>query len=387
VKNSASPAATFHGFTIADLKALLERRDGPCVSVYFPAHRRKTEARSDSILYRNLCREVEKILVRDASAEVTRKITSSLRSLDEPEFWKRGSEGVAVFAAPDFFACYRLPMAVPALEVVGVSFHTKPLLEYLQEGLSYHVLVLSLRRVALYDGWGTGLQEVPLHTVPGSLEEALGTEVVRGYRGSHPRGEDRLHHVQGAGGADSKVEVEKFFREVARGLRRNGLKESRKPLIVAAQGHYQPLFRKVAQIPTLLDEGIVADAAKLTPEEICSQARRILKPELERRITAARDEYGLSASRGQGSERLQDIARAVAQGRAKRLFVESGRRIWGTLDSENGDILPGEPRKNAYDVDLLDELAELTLVRGGEVLVLAAEQMPTATGVAATYRY
>ena len=42
------------------------------------------------------------MLQRDASATVTKAIVRSLESLDEPEFWEHGSEGVAVFAAQDF---------------------------------------------------------------------------------------------------------------------------------------------------------------------------------------------------------------------------------------------------------------------------------------------
>ena len=381
-----TPAPSYT-FTPADLKVLLERAEGFCVSIYFPAHRRKVQTGPDSILYRNLCRNVEKVLRNDTSAATTEAIVSRLRAVDEPEFWERGSEGVAVFASQDFLACYRLPMEVPTLEVVGGSFHTKPMLRYLQEAFSFHVLVLSLGQVTLYDGWREGLQEVPLHDVPRSLAEALGRETLPGYRASHQRSESRIHHAQGAGGDDSNADVEKYFRKVARGLRADGLKDAQKPLILAAHRHHGPLFRKVAQIPTLLDEGIVADAGKLTTDVMCSEARRILQPEFDRRIAQAREDYGLAASRGRGSESPQKVAKAVAERRVQRLFVESGRRFWGLLDKATGTVVPGEVHKNAYDVDILDELAELTLAHGGEVFVLPPEEMPTSTGVAATYRY
>jgi hypothetical protein len=383
---NAAPAIAY-AFGLDDLKALLESREGPCVSVYFPAHRRKTEARSDSILYRNLCREVEKILLRDTSAPITQEIAARLRGIDEPEFWERGSDGVAVFASPDFFACYRLPMALPTLHVIGGTFHMKPMLRYLQGGLSYHVLALSLHRAVLYEGWGDGLQEVPAHGMPASIEDVSGADGTPEARGPHPRGGDRANQAHGGGGEQGKAEIEKYFREVARVLQKNGLKSPKKPLILAAQGHHQPLFRKVAQLSNLIDEGIVVDAAKLTPEAICAEARRLLQPRFEQRIRAAVEEYGLAASRGQGSDKLPEISARVAQGRVKQLFVESGRRFWGLLDRSSGEILPGEPVKNAYDVDLYDELAELTLARGGDVLVLSSEQMPAKTGIAATYRY
>jgi len=37
--------------------------------------------------------------------------------------------------------------------------------------------------------------------------------------------------------------------------------------------------------------------------------------------------------------------------------------------------------------DVLDDLAELVLQSGGEVIIVPAERMPVDTGVAAIYRY
>jgi hypothetical protein len=37
--------------------------------------------------------------------------------------------------------------------------------------------------------------------------------------------------------------------------------------------------------------------------------------------------------------------------------------------------------------DLLDDLAEVTLTTGGEVIVVPTDRMPTTTGAAATFRF
>jgi hypothetical protein len=94
-----------------DLKALLQVREPPCVSVYLPTHRRRPEARSDAIAYRNLCREAEKILERDVAGPVARKLVERLQSIDRQEFWDEGrlSDGLAVFASSGFLGAYRLP--------------------------------------------------------------------------------------------------------------------------------------------------------------------------------------------------------------------------------------------------------------------------------------
>lgn len=70
-------------------------------------------------------------------------------------------------------------------------------------------------------------------------------------------------------------------------------------------------------------------------------------------------------------------------------MAERGRRLWGRLDRETGIIefvqeAGNDPGENA--VELLDELAEVVILRGGNALVLSAEWMPTDTGVAAVLR-
>ncbi len=369
-------------FTLESLEQLLADREGPCVSIYFPSHRRKTDSRSDSILYRNLCREVEKMLTRDETSEVSREISHRLRALDEPAFWEHGSEGTAVFAAPDYFAAYRLPVEFPQLEVVGGSFHTKPVIRYLQSGTGYWLLVVSLHGVTLYDGWRKALQPVPLNGVPSSVEDIPGVE-----GSSSARGESRMHHAVGGGGDEGRADVERFFREISKGLSRGVLRGSTKPLILAAQKQHQSLFRKVASLPTLVADGIAIDGGSRSTDSLAESVLELLRPVREKRVAAANEEFALALSRGHASSSMGDIARAAAQGRVKRLCVESGRRCWGMLDRSSGDIVPGEEHKNAYDVDLYDELAELTIGHGGDALVLKSGEMPTQTGIAAVYRY
>ena len=82
------------------------------------------------------------------------------------------------------------------------------------------------------------------------------------------------------------------------------------------------------------------------------------------------------------------MARACAEGRVKLLLLQDRHRVWGRVDRETGAVaLDGTPRAKPGAVDLLDELAEMTLARGGEVLLVPEERMPAPGGVAAAYRF
>jgi len=358
----------------------LTPREPPCVSVYLPTHRRRTEGRSDIILFRNLARDVEDILGRDLPGVSSREIVERLKAIDQEEFWAKGqrSDGLAIFVALDFLRCYRLPAQFPELNVVGGSFHTKPLVRFLQgNAMTYHLLALNTHRVVLYEGMGNSIQEVPLREVP----QAPGSH------GGHGRNE--VQHAERQKGTKeyAKIDIEKFFRTVAKTIWKNHLRSSSKPLILAAPRQHHSLFRKVAHIPVLLESGIVADPMGLSVEDLKAEARRVLEPEVQSRMEKRREEFGLACSKGQGSEDLAEVARAVAAGRVKTLLVESGRRIWGIFDTRSGQVLPGDSSRNAHDTDLLDLLAESTLGHAGEVFVLPKAQMPTRSGVAAILRF
>ena len=309
----------------------------------------------------------------------------SLTQYDREEVWEESaSDCLCVFAAKGFHVAYRLAGRFPELEVVAPTFHTKPLIRHLQgNALTYHLLSLTMGRIALYEGLGDSIHEVPFR-VPPSLPEA---KEVSGSAASREGSRDRLHYGQGGAREQAKSDLEKLFRSVAKDLWRTHLRASKKALIVAALAQHQALFRRVAQIPTLLEAGIVLDPSRLGPQDLHAEARRVLEPVIERRIARAKEEYGFANSRGQGSDHIGEVSRLVAGGRARLLFVENGRRIWGALDPRTGEIIPGDESKNAYDVDLLDELAEMTLARGGEVFVLPREDMPTSTGIAAIARF
>ena len=77
---------------------------------------------------------------------------------------------------------------------------------------------------------------------------------------------------------------------------------------------------------------------------------------------------------------------AAAESRIESLFVESDRLIPGRLDQTTG-ITTLSSMENPQVDDLLDDLAELVLNKGGKVVVAPSRHMPTTTGVAAIFRF
>lgn len=125
---------------------------------------------------------------------------------------------------------------------------------------------------------------------------------------------------------------------------------------------------------------------------MCDAAWRAVEPYFEERLGALLDAYGEARAQGSGSDRFEEIAAALAQGRVGTLLVEADRRVSGSIDATLGRITRADdaPTGGAADLglsDVLDDLAEATLLTGGEVIVLEAARMPSRSGAAAVFRY
>ena len=158
------------------------------------------------------------------------------------------------------------------------------------------------------------------------------------------------------------------------------------PLLLAAPDYMQALFGGRCQVPTLASRGILGDAFGLPQAELLELALPIAQQTFSRRVEDALRCWSEAGEQGQARERLEDIGPYAARGRVRLLMLENERHIWGRLDRHSGQVTVVQddgPDPSVEDADLLDELSELVLQAGGQVLVVPSRQMPTETGVAA----
>src|SRR5687768_12451824 len=119
--------------TTAHVRALLTPPASPCVSVYLPTHRGEPDRREDPIRYKTLVRQAEgQLRTKYTGTQVQDLIRKFDALTDDTAFWSEAQDGLAAFAAGDFFAAHRLPRTVAERVVVADSFHLKPLLRVTQ---------------------------------------------------------------------------------------------------------------------------------------------------------------------------------------------------------------------------------------------------------------
>lgn len=108
-----------------------------------------------------------------------------------------------------------------------------------------------------------------------------------------------------------------------------------------------------------------------------------MEPHYHTRLNGLVEMFGTARSNEMGDDDLERVAASAAASRVGTLLVEADRHIPGRIDLETGEVILGG---SAVD-DVLDDIAELVLNNGGQVVVVPSEHMPTSTGVAAIYRF
>jgi len=373
------------------LKELFQVDTAPAVSIYMETHRKGAEVAAQPLRLRAAIDEARGIMSGDGTDGVDDVLAPLEALIGDQDFWRHQADGLALFASRDFGRLYRLPVQMPDMVVVGPTFHTRPLIEFLQAPERFWVLSVAQKEVRMWEGSISEIAPVNLAAVPSSLQEALGTEVVAdrlNLRSPRGRGSAPVFHGHGAGKDDTKQELEKFFRAVDAGVR-DLLADEIGPIILAAVDYYHPIYHNVSKLENLADEGIVGSVSAWDEGRIHAAAWPIAQKSVEGKLDVALDLWEKSYGRGKTESDLATIARLAVAGRIRLLLTEKRRTVWGRIDRSAGDIEVireggGDPGGDA--VDLLDELAEVTIQYGGRALVLPGAKIPTDTGIAAVLR-
>ena len=376
------------------IQELLAVEQAPCLSLYMPTDRTHPENLKNPIRFKNLVSELEESLLQKYSANEVKEYLEPLETLvNDNDIWNYTKDGLAVFSAEGIFEVVSLHKSVEELAMVADSFHTKPLRQYLQSVDHFHVLGLTLHDIRLFEGNRHSLTEIELtDDTPKTIAEALGDELtdkhttVASYGGSGGESSP-MHHGHGGRKDETEKDTERFFRIVANTIYEQYTKPSGWPLILAALPEHHNLFQKVSKNPLLLPNGITINPSAVSPDQLAKMAWEIMEPEYNLKLETLVDRFEQARANSKGSDDYKEVAVAAVEGRVDTLIVEADRIIAVRVTNLVTGNTQKKDMKNPRVDDLLDDMGELVIKMGGQVMVLPTDKMPSETGLAAIFRY
>jgi hypothetical protein len=369
---------------------LLAEREGPCISIYQPTHRHFPQNKQDPIRFRNLARAAESALKRQyPDHKHDQLLEPILRLSEDAAFWTHTADGLAVLVAPDLFRIYKLQRPVPERMVVADSFHTKPLARMVQSADSYQILGINRQEIRLFEGNRDALDEIePAPGVPRTIGDALGEELTDKYRKVATYGggvEPGMHHGHHSRKEELDLDEERFFRAIDRAVLEHHSRPSGLPLLLAALPEHHSTFRRVSHNPQLADAAIDTYPDAISLDELRRRAWQAIEPHYLERLGGIVETFGAAHAHERGTADLATAARAALDGRVDRLLIDADQHIPGQVDRDTGTIHFSEDGSDGDD--LIDDIGELVIAQGGEVIVVPGERMPTDSGIAAILRY
>ncbi|NNL87201.1 MAG: hypothetical protein HKP27_16175 [Myxococcales bacterium] len=259
---------------------------------------------------------------------------------------------------------YGLPFSEPERIVVGGHAVLRPLIRAAKMFPRFRLLTVSANRVRLYSGDISSLAPLDCEALPESLEDALGTELTEPalqFQSTSGHGRHAGYHGHGGAPRGREIDLERFHQRIARALE-SGLSDAGPPLILAGDRVHHVGLAKALRRDIGLQQGLVeGNVDNLSESELLDRAVTAVEktreaPEAALRRIAAQSALVTGA---------EAVAEQIVMGRVRHLWVGQSEDRLGRLDPMEAAILP--PRA---DEELADELAALTLERGGSVDVL-----------------
>lgn len=371
-----------------ELLSVLDKHGPPCISLYQQTHRHHPDNLQDPIRFRNLLREMETSLRQKYGASEVQRLIEPFHALaGNGDFWNHRTDALAIIASPELMQIFELQRPARELLIVADNFYVKPLLRILQSADRYQILCLTRDRAQLYEGNRDALDPVELVDTPATITEALGEQLTQAHQSVRSaRGQAPIFYGAGQKKDEIDADRDRFFRAIDRGVLENHSKVSGLPLIlVALKDHHAP-FRKVSRNQYLTADGVHADPGALTLDQLRALAWEKIEPLYLERLSRLVDRYRLAQGRGLGSDDPAHVAAAAVAGRVGELLVEADRQIAGRLDPTSGRIEAGDLSDPEIG-DVLNDIAATVLRMKGEVVMTPRMNMPSDTGLAATYRF
>lgn len=264
---------------------------------------------------------------------------------------------VAVFASPDRTARVDLPLPVADRTVVDPTFATRDLVRALHRTPRHVVLLLSANEARLLDGVGGALAAAP-GRFPLTDPD---------HRPGEPARKRFLVDVDYALGAYRRLHPT--------------------PLVIAAAQPTLSTFLGLSRNTARLAGTITGNHLSTPPAELQARLRSVLERYLLSRQTEALALLGERRQRGRAVYGLQRAWTAARWERPEMLAVEQGYFYPARLEPDSDTLVPADD-PHAPDVcdDVVDELIETVITRGGWIALLDDGTLGREDRVALTLR-
>lgn len=329
-----------------DLQAINEARTAPMISIYLSKDTEEINVRSLSDKWKESLSKAESLLLKNYTKSFVHSFMESLWTSHAVESLNHIDKGLIIFYSDEIQGYLRVQSSVNDLVVVADSFHVKPLFRIKNNEQSYLLVAMSSKAISVFLETNGHLLRLETYRNPSSLAQ-IDID-------SNKNSVDNHHEFI----VQSAIEINKV------------LAQYKLPIILAGVRVNVGHMRKFLDHKLIIQEPLIGNVERLPRDEIREKCFELLEPYYQKKEQDAIKELNLAVKRDLAITYIEDIAISAVYGKVRKLFVMENKHLWGSINKKTGEVLISPRQENAHDDDILDDLCQMVVARGGEIQVL-----------------
>lgn len=346
------------------LKPLLESSDGAHLTVYLVNRNKLTDLK---IQLREAINQASDWLNPVMSVEEQKKFLEPLDALLlDTRILKQMKGNIGLFRNLSSFRALNIPVDVEQTCQVATSFHVKPLLRWLQTDQEFLLLGLENKVAHLYLGSQGSLKLVDSVLFPESFKNEDSLDDYSSLKKSRQQ----------------SLKQHETFAWLSNWI--SQLTKRHKPkLFVAGEKLLVDSMNRNLKYKNAVKAPVANFFSKDKVSDICLVIRKTLKAQSRASIERALVEFRFAEEVQRARKNIFQISKAAVEGRVTKLMVSDDSSIFGKVDRKSGGLAIHPFDLDHEDDDILDDLAQMVLSRGGEVILASQNEIPAARPILA----
>lgn len=325
-----------------DLKAITEASSAPMISIYLSRENGVQDMKALTEKWKESLNKAEFFLLKDYTRSFVDTFMEPLWHDNSLKMLEHLDKGLIVFYSAAEKGYLKVQSSINDLTVVADSFHIKPLLRIKNTERGFFLVSMSAKAIHV-------MVETNGHLYRMENYKNEPTEIDSN-KGSRTPPREFI--------AQTSIELNKMFATY------------KLPIILAGVKDHLGHMRKLLDHSLLLEDAIVGNVEKLKTEELREKCFELLGPYYFRKEIESIQELNFAVKSNNAITYIEDIALSAVYGKIKKLFVVENKQLWGSINKYNGEIFISPRQSNSHDDDILDDICQIVLGKGGEVVVL-----------------
>lgn len=342
-----------------------------CATIVLNTHKTAPDNKKDPILLKNLISRASKRLENEYGAEISKRFTKKLNDLANDIDHSKNDNGLILFVNEDISEYLRLSTHSTPRVILDDTFATRSIIRALKKDTNYYILAVSKGNARFIEASSDNLvREFDTEGFPYTDDELISLSKAE------------THHA-------SRVTnlTNEFFNRVDKSV--NAIRSNNPlPIVIYSEDTNFHQYMKEADHPDTILGHVVqtnfdAKASNLI-KEVWPNIRELTLNKNRSRISELEE----ALSTGKFLSDLNEIWRAIQNGRAQTIFVEEG--YFQPVKNEDGVFTPISPDDISHkdDInDIVDDMIEQTLQMGGDVIFLEKDSLKKFNKLALVVRY